>query len=216
MNIWNTWLELIRELLNALSSGVGMGMAIVLATLLLRSAILPISWSIAYRGCLRQKKTTRLQPELQALKERYSQQPDLYMKQLQALYGSHGLSLVDGKSLFGSLLQAPVLLGMFQSQKNVGDGISFLWVRNLFKPDLALAIFAGVTTALMMSANPDLPEQMRAIMILVPSIIAVIVALKFCSALSVYWATSNCFSAIQTVAVHAIVRRRIRMGVLKI
>jgi len=193
-----------------------MGLAIVLGTLLLRSAILPISWSIAYRGCIRQKKMIRLQPELQALKERYALQPDLYIKQLQALYSNHGLSFVDGKSLLGSLLQIPVLLGMFQSLKNLGDGVSFLWVRNLLKPDLALAVLAGVTTALMMWANPDLPEQMRAIMILVPSIIAVVVALKFCSALSVYWVTSNCFSAIQTVAVHVIVRRRIRMGALKI
>jgi YidC/Oxa1 family membrane protein insertase len=105
---------------------------------------------------------------------------------------------------------------MFQSLKNVRDGVSFLWVQNLLKPDLVLALIAGVTTALMMSANPDLPEQMRVVMILVPSIIAVVVALKFCSALSVYWVTSNCFSAIQTVAVHAIVRRRIRTGALKI
>jgi YidC/Oxa1 family membrane protein insertase len=216
VTIWNTWLELIQGLLSTLSSGVGMGLAIVLTTLLLRSAILPISWSIAYRGCVRQKKMIRLQPELQSLKGRYAQQPDLYMKQLQALYGKHGLSFVDGKSLFVSFLQMPVLLGMFQSLKNVGDGVSFLWVRNLLKPDLALALVAGVTTALMMSANPDLPEQMRAIMILVPSIIAVVVALKFCSALSIYWVTSNCFSAIQTVAVHAIVRRRIRKGALKI
>jgi len=216
VNIWHAWIELIQGLLNTVSSGVGMGLAIVLTTLLLRSAILPISWSIAYRGCIRQKKMTRLQPELQALKDRYAQQPDLYMKQLRALYGKHGLSFVDGQSLFGSLLQAPVLLGMFQSLKNLGDGVSFLWVRNLLKPDLALAIFAGVTTALMMSANPDLPEQMRAIMILVPSIIAVVIALKFCSALSVYWVTSNCFSAIQTVTVHAIVRRRIRTGGLRI
>ena len=193
-----------------------MGLAIVLATLLLRSAILPISWSIAYRGCVRRKKMSRLQSELQALKERYAQQPVLYMKQLQALYGKHGLSFVDGKSLFGSLLQMPVLLGMLQSLKNVGADIAFLWVRNLLKPDVVLALLAGVTTALMMSANPDLPEQTRTIMILVPSLMAIVVALKFSSALSVYWVTSNCFSAIQTAAVHALVRRRIRTGALKV
>jgi YidC/Oxa1 family membrane protein insertase len=216
VGIWNTWLELIRGLLNSLSSEVGLGLGVVLATLLLRSAVLPISWSIAYRGCIRQKKMARLQPELQAFKDRYAKQPDLYLKQMQALYARHGLSFVDGKSLFGSFLQMPVLLGMFHALRNIGDGVSFLWVRNLFKPDLALALIAGITTALMMSANPDIPEQMRAIMILVPSIIAIVVALKFCSALSIYWVTSNCFSAIHTVAVHAIVERRIRRGALKI
>jgi YidC/Oxa1 family membrane protein insertase len=214
--MWHTWLELIQGLMNTLSSGVGMGFAIVLATLLLRSAILPISWSIAYRGCVRRKKMSRLQPELQALKERYAQQPVLYMKQLQALYAKHGLPFVDGKSLFGSLLQMPVLLGMLQSVKNFGGDIAFLWVRNLLKPDVVLALLAGLTTALMMSANPDLPEQTRTIMILVPSLMAIVVALKFSSALSVYWVTSNCFSAIQTAAVHAFVRRRIRSGALKV
>jgi YidC/Oxa1 family membrane protein insertase len=216
VSIWNAWLELIQGLLNALSSGVGLGLAVVLATLLLRSAILPISWSIAYRGCIRQKKMARLQPELQAFKDKYAKQPELYMKQLQALYARHGLTFVDGKSLFGSLLQMPVLLGMFHSLKNIGDGVSFLWVRNLLKPDLAFALIAGITTALMMSANPDIPEQIRTIMILVPSVIAVVIALKFCSALSIYWVTSNCFSAVQTIAVHAIVERRIRKGALKI
>lgn len=216
MNIWNAWLELIQGLLNVLSSGVGLGLAIVLATLLLRSVILPISWSMAYRGGVRQKKMNRLQPELQALKDQYARQPDVYMKRMQALYARHGLSSVDRKSLLGSLLQMPVLLGMLQTLRKVGDGVSFLWVRNLLKPDLALALIAGLTTALMIAANPDLPEQMRIIMILVPSIIALVLALKVGSALSIYWVTSNCFSAIQTVAVHAIVGRRIRTGALKI
>src|SRR5262245_32494306 len=112
MNIWSTWLELIQGLMNILSSQVGLGLAIVLTTLLLRSALLPITWSIAYRGCVRQKKMMRLQPELEALKDKYAQQPELYMKRLQALYGKHGLTLVDGKSFLGSLLQMPVFLGM--------------------------------------------------------------------------------------------------------
>jgi membrane protein insertase Oxa1/YidC/SpoIIIJ len=43
----------------------------------------------------------------------------------------------------------------------------------------------------MMAANPDLPEQMRLLLILVPSILAAVAALKFCSALAVYWTISN-------------------------
>ena len=69
---------------------------------------------------------------------------------------------------------------------------------------------------LMMMANPDLPESVRVIMIVVPSIIAIVAALKFSSALARYWATSNCFSAVQTTAWHFVVRRRIRTGALTI
>ena len=36
------------------------------------------------------------------------------------------------------------------------------------------------------------------------------------SALAIYWATSNCFSAVQTLALHAVVNRRIASGKLGI
>jgi membrane protein insertase Oxa1/YidC/SpoIIIJ len=68
----------------------------------------------------------------------------------------------------------------------------------------------------MIMVNPDIPEQMRLFMIMVPSIIAIMAALNFCSALAVYWATSNCFSAIQTVVLHFVVDRRLRAGTLRV
>ena len=212
MNIWTYWLDALRSLLDALSTeaGLGLGLAIIVATLLLRTLLLPISWSAAHRGIIRQKKMAKLQPELQQLKEKYANDPNSYMQKMTELYREHGLSLVDGKSLLGSLAQMPLLLGMFQALRSVGDGARFLWVPNLLKPDLLLALIAGVTTALMISVNPDLPEQFRLALILVPSIIAIVAALKVCSALSLYWVASNCFSAAQTATLHFVVRRRLR------
>jgi len=218
MNIWISWLDALRSLVDALSTeaGLGLGLAIITATLLLRVLLLPISWSAAYRGCVRQKKMAKLQPKLQQLKEKYANEPNLYMQQMTKLYRRHDLSVVDGKSLLGALAQMPLFLGMFQVLRSVGDGARFLWVPNLFKPDLLFALVAGATTALMITANPDLPEQMRLFMILVPSVLAIAAALHFCSALSLYWVASNCFSAAQTVALHLVVGRRIRAGTLKI
>lgn len=218
MNLWTLWLDSLGGLLDALSSGVGLGLgvAIIAGTILLRLALLPISWSVAYRGCLRQKKMLKLQPELQRLKERHADQPDQYMQGMMALYRKHKLSIIDGRSILGALAQMPLLLGMFQVLRNIGDGVRFLWVSNLLRPDVWLALIAGATTALMLMVNPDMPEQMRLMMIVVPSIIAIVAALNFCSALAVYWATSNCFSAAQTLALHFVVNRRIRAGSLKI
>ena len=68
----------------------------------------------------------------------------------------------------------------------------------------------------MIVANPDIPEQMRMFLIIVPSVLAIMAALKFCSALSLYWVASNCFSAVQTMALHFVVARRLRAGTLKI
>jgi membrane protein insertase Oxa1/YidC/SpoIIIJ len=90
------------------------------------------------------------------------------------------------------------------------------WGFALARPDPVFAILAALTTMLMMAANPDLPEQIRLILILVPSILAAVMALKFCSALAVYWTVSNCYSAIQTGALHYVVARRIKSGAVKI
>lgn len=218
MELWTSWLETLQSLVAFLSSqaGFGLGLAIIVTTLLLRMVLLPISWAVAYRSCIRQKKMLKLQPDLQQLKEKYGNKPDVYMPQMLALYRKHGLALMDGKSLLGGLAQMPLFLGMFQALRYTGDGTRFLWVPNLLKPDSLLALIAGATTALMVVVNPDLPEQMRLFMIIVPSVIAILAALKFCSALSLYWMASNCFTAAQTVVLHFVVGRRLRAGTLKI
>ncbi len=81
MSLWTMWLDALRALLEMLSSqaGLGLGLAIVAGTILLRAVLLPISWSVAYRGCIRQKRTIKLKPALQRLKERYGDNPDVYM-----------------------------------------------------------------------------------------------------------------------------------------
>jgi YidC/Oxa1 family membrane protein insertase len=218
MDIWSAWLDSIGSIVMALATdaGLGLGLAVVVATVLLRVALLPVAWPIAYRACVRQKKLAKLQPELRALQERFRDQPEVYVRRLTELYKANQLTMVDAKAMLGSLAQLPLFLGMFQVLRNSGDGVRFLWIPNLLRPDIALAVIAGITTALMMAVNPDLPEQVRILMILVPSIIAVVAALQFSSALAIYWATSNTFSALQTVALHAVVRRRIRAGLVRI
>jgi YidC/Oxa1 family membrane protein insertase len=218
VDIWATWLDSIGSILTVLSSSLdlGLGLAIVVATVLLRTVLLPLAWPIAYRACLRQKKMAKLQPELRALQEQFRDKPAMYLEKMQELYRAHDLALVDNKSFAGALAQLPVFLGMFQVLRDAGDGVRFLWVANLRGPDVALALVAGLATALMMAVNPDLPEHLRIVMIVLPSILAVVAALQFSSALAIYWATSNTFSALQTVLLHVVVRRRARAGAIQI
>lgn len=62
----------------------------------------------------------------------------------------------------------------------------------------------------LMAMNPDLPEHVRILLILVPAIFTVLAALKFSAALSLYWTTTNVFSAVQTIALRAVTARRAR------
>lgn len=218
MELWAFWIDGIRSLLHFLASdlGLGIGLGIFALTLVTRSALLPLTWSVGYRACVRQKKMTRLQPQLKRLKDEFGRDPKLYAEHLQKLYAEQGLSLLDARGLLGLIAQAPILLGMYQAFRDGANAGRFLWIRDLAKPDLALALIVGLTTALLMAANPDLPEQMRLLLIAVPAIVAVMTALKLCSALAIYFAASNCYSAAQTYCLHALVARRVRSGSLVI
>lgn len=218
MQLWTTWLETLRAVLEFLSSdaGLGPGLAVIALTLGLRTVLLPVSWSCAYRACLHQKRVRRLQPELQRLRERYAGQPQMLAEETMKVYRRRGLRIIETRPILGAFAQMPVFLGMFSILRQGLDGARFLWVASLTRPDFWLALIAGATTALMMLANPDLPEQTRMVLILIPSVIAFVFALKFASALAVYWVTSNCFTAAQTFAVHRLVNRGIQVGDIKI
>jgi YidC/Oxa1 family membrane protein insertase len=218
MELWTFWLGAIQGLLTFLSSqaGLGTGLGIVALTLLLRTAILPISWGVAYRGSIRQKKMLRLQPELTRLKQECGDDRGLYAQRMMKLYQEHGMSALDMRSLLGGLVQMPLFLGMYQTLRAGANGARFLWVETLSRPDPWFALLAGLATLLMMTANPDMPEQLRVILILVPSVLAAVMALKFCSALALYWTVSNSYSAVQTGVMHYVISRRIRSGALSI
>ena len=83
---------------------LGTGLAIVALTLLLRTALLPISWRIAFRGAIRQKKRLRRQPELVSIKAKYGDDPQLYAQRMMKLYQEHGVTVMDPyrARIFGS------------------------------------------------------------------------------------------------------------------
>lgn len=215
-NIWTMWVDLLRGTLDFLSSeiGLGLGLAIVVMTLLLRVLLLPVSWSAAYGSFVHQKKIKQLQPRLKALKERYAKQPEVYSRQMLALYKAHGVSLVNGKSMLGAFAQLPVFVAMFHVLRGIGKGVRFLWVSNLIKPNMLLALLVGISAALIVVMNPDMPQHTRMLMMAISSVIALLSALHFGSALALYWTTSNLFSALQTWAIHRTINRRLRQGTL--
>jgi YidC/Oxa1 family membrane protein insertase len=218
MQMWNTWIETLRVLLDFLATdtGLGLGLAVIVLTLCVRAVLLPVSWHFAYTACLRQKRVSKLQPELKRLRARFGSQPRMLVEETMKLYRRRGLRMIETRPILGALVQMPVLLGMFSVLRQGLQGARFLWVVSLTRPDFWLALIASATTALMMLANPDLPEQTRMVMILIPSLLAFVFALKFASALALYWVASNTVTAAQTFAVHRLLDRRIRSGAVRL
>lgn len=209
MILWHDWLAAIQHVLAffAYDLRLGMGLAIILLTLSVRSAFLPVTWRGARQAEDRRRKLKRLAPALEALKKRFAADRQQYAQEMMRLYRREGIAVVDRGSLVGTLLQFPVLLGIYQVLRTMRSAARFLWIANLGRPDFWLAMIAGAATMALMAMNPDLPEHVRILLILVPAIFTVIAALKFSAALSLYWTTTNVFSSIQTVALRAVTRR---------
>ncbi|HZF27800.1 MAG TPA: membrane protein insertase YidC [Gammaproteobacteria bacterium] len=214
MTVWTGWLDLLSSALGLLATqaGLGAGLAVVALTLALRALVLPITFPNACRGLVRQRKLAALQPELARLKERYAGEPQKYGEALLAAYNRHGISMVDGRTLLGAFVQTPVLLGMFTTLRRALPHGRFLWVADLAKPDVLLAIVAGLTTAILALAAPEMPEHVRVLMMILPAICLALTALHFGSAIALYWTTSNLFTAGQTLAVRWFVARRPAAG----
>src|SRR5882757_2565363 len=207
MELWHAWTGLLQQMLQTLATdwGLGAGLAVVVLTLAMRTALLPLTWSLALRAAARQQKLAMLAPQLQALKEQYATDRPAQMRKTLELYQQHGLTMADGKSLLGAIVQMPMILGLYQTLRNgVGPAV-FLWVRNLGRPDAILAILAAVTTAAAMAVAPQMPEQMRLLLILLPAVFCLLAALHLSSGIALYLITTNTFGAAQTIALRRVV-----------
>jgi YidC/Oxa1 family membrane protein insertase len=209
MDPWHAWLGLLRELLQtlAVSWGLGTGVAIILLTLAVRAVLAPLTWSLAYRGAVRQAKFAKLAPDLAAIRERYADNPREQMRRTLELYSRNGLAPADGRSLGGALVQMPVIYGLYRTLQGGMGTAAFLWIRNLARPDLLLAVLAALTTAAAMAVAPHVPDQMRLMVLVLPAILCFMAALHFSSGMALYWITSNVLGAAQTIALRRVLRR---------
>ena len=217
MEFWQNWLAAIQHTL-AFAAGdlhLGMGLTIILMTLAVRSALLPLTWTIARRAECRRLSLQRLKPQLDRLKEQFASEQQRYAQEMMKLYRREGVTLFDPTGFLGALIQLPVFLGIFQVLRAIQRAGRFLWVADLARPDLWLALLAGAATMALMATNADMPEHLRLILIVVPALFTIVAALKFSAALSLYWATTNVFSGAQAVVLHTALRRQARTAARK-
>lgn len=193
----------LEEMLKTLAAdwGLGVGLAIVVLTIAVRAALMPLTWTLAYRSVLRQAKLATLEPHLKIIRRCYNKDPWAQLRTTRKLYRQHGLSIVDGKMLLGACVQIPVFCWLYQTLIDGTGAAPFLWISNLGHPDALLATSAALTTAAAIAAAPSMSEHMRLPIIVLPGIFCFIAALHFSSAIALYLTTTNLFSAAQMLAV---------------
>ncbi|WP_316572308.1 YidC family membrane integrase SpoIIIJ [Neobacillus sp. YIM B06451] len=177
------------------------GLSIIVVTILIRLAILPLM--------IKQTKSSKamqaLQPEMQALREKYSSKDQKTQQKLQqetmALFQKHGVNPLAG--CLPILIQMPILIGFYHAisrTRAIADH-NFLWFDLGDKdPYYILPIIAGITTFIqqkMMMAGMEGNPQMQMMLYMMP-IMILIFAINFPAALSLYWVVGNLFMIVQT------------------
>jgi YidC/Oxa1 family membrane protein insertase len=169
--MWESFVEAIRlsMFVTAQACSGSLGAGILLVSLTLRLLLLPLTVRLALRARRHQEKMASLAPELERLRERHAKDPGRYWQEASRVMREHGVRLADPAALLGMLIQAPVLYGLFAAvRKGVGTGVPFLWIKDLAKADLRLALLATlVTTVSIATASANGPNQnhMQAMML---------------------------------------------------
>lgn len=201
--------------------GQDFGFAIIILTLIIRFAIYPIS----IKAVNSQKNLQKLQPKIQEIQKKYKDDKENLAKETLNLYKTEKINPFSG--IFLALIQLPILIALYRVfwsglnpeelsnlyQFVFNPGVIdafFLGVIDLSKPNIILAIFAGITqyfqTKMLIPKNsektkkgemPDFAQAMQKQMVYFFPVITVVILLSLPSALGLYWTTSGLFSIIQ-------------------
>ncbi|AMX84946.1 OxaA precursor [Geobacillus subterraneus] len=182
--------------------GGSYGLSIIVVTILIRLLILPLMIQQTRNA----KAMQALQPEIEALRKKYSSKDAQTQQKLQQemmlLFQKHGVNPMAG--CFPILIQMPILIGFYHAIMRTREIAqhNFLWFDLGEKdPYYILPVIAGVTTfiqqKIMMAGSAQQNPQMAMLLWMMP-IMIVIFAINFPAALSLYWVVGNIFSIVQT------------------
>jgi YidC/Oxa1 family membrane protein insertase len=207
MPVWSEFVDVIYATLVCVSTALGgsMGLAIAVVSLATRVLLLPLTLRLAYRALEVQAAVKKIEPQLARVREKYKSDPRRVMDETARLYQANGIKLVDGGSLLGTALQAPIFLGLFSAiRRGLAAGGRFLWVRDLALPDAALAWCCALVAGLSVALGPNLPAAQRMPAIVVPALLTVVFLARMAAGISVYTLASSLVGLLQAI----LVRRR--------
>jgi YidC/Oxa1 family membrane protein insertase len=149
-------------------------------------------------------RTVRLQPKVNAIKERYAHLKINDPKrigmnsELHALYKGEGANIYVG--FLPLLLQMPLFLAYFRVLQHATElrGAHWLWLIDLASPDplhvLPLFIVATMALTQLITPSPGMDQTQRRLIAVVMPIVMGFTLWHYASGLALYWATSNLIS----------------------
>ena len=183
------------------------GLDIILLTVLIKILMAPLT----HKSYASMKQMQKLQPQMERLKERYSDDKEKLNKEIMELYKRNGVNPLGG--CLPMVLQFPVFIGLYNALSTPIElrHAPFLWIKDLSRPDwqsLPFTVPSGWPSALpsgipvltiLMGASMFLQQWMtptagdpnqRKMMMLMP-LMFTFMFVSFPAGLTVYWLVNN-------------------------
>jgi YidC/Oxa1 family membrane protein insertase len=202
MDLWTNYVDVIYATLLGLSTvfGGNMGLAIGVLSLSLRLAMFPLTVRLARRSLETQAVLKKLEPQLSGLRKKHQNDPAVLWRETEALHRQHGIKTLDGGSVFGSLIQIPLFLGLFAAvQRGLTGTGRFLWVKDLMKSDPLLACLCATVTGVSAFLSPNLPESQRALSIVLPAGLTLLFLWRISAGVAIYSFSSSLIGVAQAL-----------------
>jgi len=159
---------------------------------------------------------SEIQPEAKKLQDKYKSDPKKSQEELMKLYKEKGASPFSG--CLPMLIQWPIFIALYYVFNHLAgiSGVHFLWISDLGKRDIILAILSGITTyfsgMLMMppSGEPAQAKQTQ-LMNASMSIFMIFISWKLNSALVLYWVVNNLVQVAQTVLIKKFDKKKVNI-----
>ncbi len=203
------------------------GFAVIILTLIVRVMIFPFT----HRSVVNQTKMKQLEPKMKEIKEKYKKDSQEQAKKIMDLYKEHGINpfsgfitlLIQIPVIFalykvfaaGISFDASHLYSFISAPEYIN--VKFLGIFDMTQKSYVLAMMTGITPffQLKMAIPPvkksdnssnksfkdDLMRSMSLQMKYVMPILIIFIALRFSSAVSLYWTTMNIFAIVHEASV---------------
>jgi YidC/Oxa1 family membrane protein insertase len=210
-------------------AGHDFGIAIIMATLLIRLVLYPLF----HKSAKHQMALQRLQPKIKKIQELHKNDKQKQTEALMALYKEHGVN--PFLSIILLVVQLPILIALYRiilsglGPGGIGSGLYsfvpapaainalFLGVLNLKQRSVVLVVLAALAqyfqSRLAIYRSPDAGplspvERMARQMTFIGPLITLVIFYNLPAAVGLYWLISSLFSIIQQIIVNKNLRNK--------
>ncbi len=204
--LWKLVSQFLLNFMNLLHSWLGnYAVAIVVLTIIIRGVL----WPLQNASTKSMRKMQALGPKMQALKEKYKDDPTRMNQEVMKMYKEHGVNPVGG--CLPMLLQIPIFFGLLSMLGQAVElrNAKFLWVHDLSQPDTVghipglgwpiniLPLFMGAAQFWVMQVSPKSGDATQQKVMMFMPLIFFFFCYNFAAALALYYTTFNLLMVLQ-------------------